>query len=135
MKYFLCVLIAAFSLLSSIEALPSPLGESLIEYQTIISSPLLQSTLLPDEMVVDVVRLTKDIAASTIYYEIRTRIPQIESVDYEIAKGKKPPHIHLSNRYKLKMDSSLNPFIGPRVLTVISIKPLSHHTEVLVDIE
>lgn len=65
--------LTSFALIQGAYAVPSNLGESLIEYQAILNSSLLQSTLSQSEFIVDIKRTTRNIStATTVRYFIRT---------------------------------------------------------------
>lgn len=70
-----------FSIISSLAFVQghgalSNLNESLFEYETIISSSLLQQTLTQSEFIVDIKRKTKSLNATTVRYEVVTRTPR-----------------------------------------------------------
>lgn len=77
MKNFIRILLATFAIVPSLQAIPSNLGESLLEYEAILNSPLLQTTLSQSEFITDIERKTKKIifTTGTVIYVIRTMQP------------------------------------------------------------
>ncbi len=77
MKKYIATLLASFVCMQSVQAIPSNLGESLLEYAAIENSPLLQDAIPQSEIIVDIKRKCRKGDNSTeVVYFIRTISPQ-----------------------------------------------------------
>jgi hypothetical protein len=130
MKKFVAAIITSFALVSSLQAIPSNLGESINEYEAILNSSLLQTSLEQSEFIIDLKRLTKALTATTVYYEIRTYSPTApvtagETESHEKSQKHPRKHHHNEKRYSVEITLSENPQIGPPIIDVVSIVPTS----------
>jgi hypothetical protein len=122
MKKFVILLIACITMIQSTYAATSPLIESVLEYDAIISAigaPNFQN-IPTDEFIIDIKRLTKRInVLGKVKYEILTRNPN--TGNHKCHKN------HNSIRYIATLNVAPNPGIGPNIVTVVSIVPASSH--------
>ncbi len=109
MKFFFGALAACLIFIQSMHAIPSNLGESILEYQAILNSDLLQTTVPQAEFIFEIERKTKSIDATLVHYEIKTRIFYKEH--------------HKTHEYIATLSLTPNPQIGPPIITVVSITP------------
>lgn len=122
MKYFFASVVASLVAMQSLQAIPSNLGESMREYQTILDSALIQETIPPSEFIFDIKRKTKHINASIIRYIVKTHLfGTPRGVQGLIARSSSE-----ENEYKVKMTASPNPEIGPPILEVVKVVKVHH---------
>lgn len=141
MKKVVFSLIASFAFIQAAQALvgiPSNLGESLLEYNAIISSSLLQATIPQDEFIIDIKR-KKSLTATTSIYEVVTRVQRgFQSEALETRCGHRDRHRRnqsQTNTYRVQLALTPNPQIGPPIITVISVEPRSSHSNVFFGVE
>lgn len=133
MKLFLSALLACFAFAQSVQAITSNLNSSLNEYQAIINSPLIQTAIGQDEFIFEIARRTHDLTETTVFYEIKTEIPGANSSNgcevnmAAMELNSKHHHHNLSKHYKVRLEVTPNPEIGPPIVEVISIKRISEH--------
>lgn len=115
MKAFVGALVASLAMVQSLPAITSDLGLSLLEYQAIIDSPLIQTEISQSEFIVEIERKTSSLDATVVKYEIETLTPSSHHHDH-----------HKKREYIATLNLSPNPLIGPPVITVVSIVPRHH---------
>lgn len=125
MKKYIVALLASFACMQSVQAIPSNLGQSLLEYAAIENSSLLQDVIPQSEFIVDIQRKTRDISASEAIYFIKTLASEVEA---PVAVDKK---CHRRdgrnyNLYRVHITLTPNPELGPPVITVDSITQVQH---------
>ncbi|MBA3720954.1 MAG: hypothetical protein H0W88_00965 [Parachlamydiaceae bacterium] len=139
MKKFIATLILSFACFQSVDARPSLLNETILEYQAILDSPKIQNKIGQNEAIFDIKRTTKNLEANTIFYVIVTREVLLEDnsdfsaendllMDFD-ARCKKKKHHDSDTKirsYEVKVVLTPNPQIGPDVITVVSIKQISN---------
>lgn len=134
MKKIIFSLIAGFAFIQAAQAVPSNLGESLLEYNAIISSSLLQSTIPQDEFIIDIKRKTKNLTATTAIYEVVTFVQTgLQTGMLATHHGCHDSHSggqSQTNTYRVQLVFSQNPQIGPPIITVVSVEPHSSHSNV-----
>lgn len=139
MKKLVLSLVACFAMVQSTYAATSALTESLLEYDAIISAigsnPSFENIIPPNEFIIDIKRLTKQIdILGEVKYEILTRSLSdgTEWVFHESSSGHSHKH-HKHPRpikYIATLNVAPNPGIGPFIVTVESIvlvPPHNHH--------
>lgn len=139
MKKIALSLLASFALVQSAYGATSPLAESLLEYEAItnfIGGP--SFTVIPsDEFIVDIKRLTKRIdTLGEVRYKIVTREPWLPPIvamlDADHHHSSSDCHHrhhhkhHDTNIYIATLLVTPNPGIGPNIVTVLAIVPVSH---------
>ncbi len=140
MKKIVFSLIASFAFIQGAQALvgiPSNLGESLLEYNAIISSPLLQATIPQDEFIIDIKRKTRNLTASTSFYEVVTRVQRGFQEAVETGCGwhhNRRGNRNQTNTYRVQLVLTSNPQIGPPIITVVSVEPRSSHSNVFFEV-
>lgn len=113
MKTFFATLFACLALMQSAQAVESNLGESLREYQAILDASSLLATVIPEsEFIVEIERKTRDLDATTVFYEIKTA-----------SFSTQHPNHFRTHEYRVKLLITPNPLIGPPVITVVSVTP------------
>ncbi len=134
MKKFLAALIISFAFIQSSYAIPSNLGESLIEYDAILNSPLIQTSISQAEFIIDIKRVTKSITATTVFYEIKTLLFETEGTNANVINSdiiEMGHHSHTKElKYKVKLLLTPNPQIGPPLVDVVSITPISKRSTI-----
>lgn len=119
MKKFLIFLIACVALTQSIHSATSALTESLLEYEAITlaigSDPNFQNVIPVNQFIVDIKRITKEIA---VLGQVKYRIVTRTVTDDSSRKNRR------TSRYIAKLNVSPNPGIGPNIVTVVSIVPV-----------
>lgn len=112
MKILFGTLLACLALTQSLQAIPSNLGESLREYQTILDNSAALAQVIPEnEFIFEIQRKTKNIDATIIKYEVET---------HSFSK-----HNHFkAHEYLVILQQSPNPQVGPPILTFVSITPI-----------
>lgn len=133
MKILLCALVSCFALVQTVEAIPSALNQSIREYKAILDSPKLPAAVSEPESIFDFDRKTKSLDAETVFYVIQTRSPRTEVVELssELSDGENDTFCGRSGskdrikKYRVKLLITPNPEIGPKIIKVVSIKPIS----------
>lgn len=139
MKKFIIALVAGFAFIHSAQAIPSNLGQSLIEYEAIVSSPLVTEVIPQSEFIIDIERITKSLTATTLIYQITTLVQkpahaeshsgvEVELEDEADYDSSRSHRRNSHNKYKVKIKVTPNPQIGPPILTVVSVTPISSHS-------
>lgn len=150
MKKFLFSLIACFAWMQSGHAITSTLNQSINIYEAILSAVSTGDVISQNEFIIDVERKTRGIdLGNSILYQITTVLPDLESssavakfdppgsdedfnADEYTAHHHRHRHRHHNRKtikYAAVISVTPNPAIGPPVVTVISITPVSHHAE------
>lgn len=130
MKKFVILLITCIAMVQTSFAATSALTESLLEYNAITnaigSDPNFQNVIPVDEFIVDIKRLTKRIdILGTVKYGIITRtVTADNNQDDSRSKHRKRNRPH---RYIATLNVAQNPGVGPNIITVVSIVPVSSH--------
>lgn len=141
MKLLLSALLACLAVTQSVQAITSNLNSSLIELQAILNSPLIQTAIGQDEFIFEIERRTHNLIDTTVYYEIKTDIPgdssgssceaNVAGIEQEsdevLPLAMKHRHHHHNKHYKVRLEVTPNPAIGPPLVEVISIKRISEH--------
>lgn len=131
MKILLCALVSCFALIQTIEAIPSDLNQSIREYKAILDSPKLPAAVSQSESIFDFDRKTRSRDAETVYYVIQTRSPRTEIVESSSELAENDTFCGRSGskerikKYRVKLLITPNPEIGPKIIKVVSIKPIS----------
>lgn len=125
MKKFVIFLIACSAMIQSTYGATSALTESLLEHEAITSAigtdPSFQDIISPNEFIVDIKRLTKQLnVIGEVKYVIVTRIPS-DGSDQECHDHRGPI------KYIATLFVAPNPGIGPNIVAVASIRPVSDH--------
>lgn len=133
MKKIMLSLVTSFALMQSVQAIPSNLGESLIEYSAIIDSSLLQSTIPQSEFIIDIKRKTKSLTATTVIYEVVTRVSGNSEIEALMTHCSHSSHHDGGqrsqiNKYSVQLVFTPNPQVGPPIITVVSVEPISSHS-------
>jgi hypothetical protein len=126
MKKFALTLLASFALAQSAHAATSALVESLLEYDSItsfIGAPTF--TVIPQtEFIVDIKRITRQIdVLGEVVYRIVTKGPSDGDLDSDNHCHRHHANSHV---YIATLLVSPNPGVGPNIVTVLSIVPVSH---------
>lgn len=127
MKKYILALIASVAISQSMYAAQPPLAESLSEYEAIVSAlsfnPDFQGIISVDESIIDIKRITKEVnTPGTIKYKIVTRIGET------VTLARRSRHCHNGNTktYIATLLVTPNPDIGPLIIEVVSIVPITH---------
>lgn len=122
MKVIFYTFFACLALFPALQAIPSDLNQSIREYKAILDSPLLKNAIGENEFIFDVERKTQNIDSKIAIYEITTHS--------HIAQPQNPQLISaVIRQYRVKIKLSPNPEIGPKVITVLSVKPITRHSD------
>lgn len=132
MKILLSLTIALLSLMQPAIAATTNLVQSIFEIQSILNSPLILSVIPQTEFIFDIQRKTQstdlDDLPKVVIYDITTRLTSDSTTTVLV-----DDHLLLLNdrtitkKYKVQLTLSTNPVIGPPVITVDSITPISCH--------
>ncbi len=96
-----------------------------------MNSELIPQAISQNEFIVDLKRITKDLYAPEVVYELKTASPTVEEVVETDVSGEATTHYKINykeNKYKVTIALSPNPLIGPLVTTVVSVEKIDPST-------